>query len=43
VRVVSNITHCDPATLTFGMAVEVWFEPAEDLWVPLFRPAEQVA
>jgi uncharacterized protein len=43
VRVVSNITHCDPATLTFGMAVEVWFEPAEDLWVPLFRPAEQAA
>jgi uncharacterized OB-fold protein len=39
VRVVSNITHCDPAAVTFGMAVEVWFEQAEDLWVPLFRPA----
>lgn len=39
VRLVANITHCDPAEVTFGMAVEVWFEPAEDLWIPQFRPA----
>lgn len=39
VRLVANITHCDPATVTVGMAVEAWFEEAEDLWVPLFRPA----
>lgn len=39
VRLVGNITHCDPAEVTFGMPVEVWFEPAEDLWIPLFRPA----
>lgn len=38
VRLVGNITHCDPAGVTFGMPVEVWFEPAEDLWIPLFRP-----
>lgn len=43
VRLVSNITHCDPADVTFGMAVEVYFEPAEDLWVPLFRPVEKAA
>lgn len=43
VRLVSNITHCDPAEVTFGMAVEVWFEPVEDLWVPLFRPVECAA
>ncbi|MET4132906.1 putative OB-fold protein [Porphyrobacter sp. MBR-155] len=38
VRLVGNITHCDPAEVTFGMPVDVWFEPAEDLWIPLFRP-----
>ena len=38
VRLVANITNCDLAEVTVGMAVEVWFEPAEDLWVPLFRP-----
>lgn len=43
VRVVANITHCDPGEVQFGMPVEVWFEPHEDLWVPLFRPAEVAA
>lgn len=43
VRLVANITHCDPAEVTFGMAVEVWFEPAEDLWIPLFSPAGAAA
>jgi uncharacterized protein len=38
VRVVSNITHCDPDQVCFDMAVEVWFEQHEDLWVPLFCP-----
>jgi uncharacterized OB-fold protein len=37
-RVVTNITHCAADEVRFGMAVEVWFEPAEDLWIPLFRP-----
>lgn len=39
VRLVTNIVGCAPQEVTFGMAVEVMFEPAEDLWVPLFRPA----
>lgn len=43
VRLVGNITHCDPDRVTFGMAVEVWFEPAEDLWIPLFRPLGSAA
>jgi len=43
VRVVSNITHCDPDQVRFDMPVEVWFESHEDLWVPLFRPAERAA
>jgi uncharacterized protein len=43
VRIVANITHCDPEAVTFGMQVEVWFEPHEDLWVPFFRPVEPAA
>lgn len=39
VRLVTNIIGCAPAEVTFGMEVEVVFEPADDLWVPLFRPA----
>ena len=38
VRLVTEIVGCAPADVTFGMTVEVLFEPAEDLWVPLFRP-----
>jgi uncharacterized OB-fold protein len=38
VRVVANITHCDPDDVSMDMPVEVWFKPAEDLWIPLFRP-----
>jgi uncharacterized protein len=43
VRLVANITHCDPEAVTFDMPVKVWFEPQEDLWVPLFRPVEAAA
>ena len=38
VRLVTNIVGCAPEKVSFGMEVEVVFEPAEDLWVPLFRP-----
>lgn len=41
VRLVTEIVGCAPEDVTFGMAVEVLFEPVEDLWVPLFRPAPQ--
>lgn len=40
VRVVTNITDCDPCEVYFNMPVEVWFERQEDLWVPLFRPVK---
>jgi uncharacterized OB-fold protein len=40
VRIVANITHCDPDAVEMEMPVEVWFEPAEDLWIPLFRPVQ---
>lgn len=38
VRIASNIIDCAPEEIGFDMAVEVLFEPAEDLWIPLFRP-----
>jgi uncharacterized protein len=41
VRLVTEIVGCAPEDVTFGMGVEVLFEPVEDLWVPLFRPVAQ--
>lgn len=38
VRIASNIVDCAVEDVAFGMAVEVVFERAEDLWIPLFRP-----
>lgn len=40
VRIPCNIVDCPPAEVAFDMAVEVVFEQAEDLWVPLFRPVQ---
>lgn len=37
--VLSNIL-CPPDAVCSGMAVEVAFEQQEDVWLPLFRPAE---
>lgn len=37
-RVVSNIYGCDPDDVYIGMRVEVFFEPFEEVWLPLFRP-----
>lgn len=41
VRIPCNIVDCVADNVTFGMLVEVLFEPHEDLWIPLFRPALQ--
>lgn len=38
VRIPCNIVGCAPEAVDFDMEVEVVFEPAEDLWIPLFRP-----
>ncbi|WP_312871376.1 thiolase C-terminal domain-containing protein [Amycolatopsis acididurans] len=44
VRLTTNAVECDPGDLELGMRMEVVFEQAEDVWVPLFRPvAEQGA
>jgi acetyl-CoA acetyltransferase len=38
VRLTTNIIECDPDQLQLGQPVEVVFEQAEDVWLPLFRP-----
>lgn len=37
-RVTSKICECDPADVSIGMPVAVFFEQREDVWIPLFRP-----
>ena len=39
VRLTTNLVDCPFEDLRVGMAVEVTFEQAEDVWLPLFRPA----
>lgn len=38
VRLACNIVDCDPKDVRFGMPVEVVFEAAGELSIPLFRP-----
>ncbi len=37
-RFTTNIVHCDPESVTIGMAVRVLFERHEDIFVPVFEP-----
>jgi len=39
VRLTTNLVDCAADDVHVGMAVEVTFEQAEDVWLPLFRPA----
>jgi len=39
VRLTTNVVDCGADDVHIGMAVEVAFEQAEDVWLPLFRPA----
>jgi uncharacterized OB-fold protein len=39
-RVTTNIHDCDPQDVHIGMPVEVTFLEVEDVWLPMFRPAE---
>jgi acetyl-CoA acetyltransferase/uncharacterized OB-fold protein len=42
VRLTTNAVECDPDELVLGMRMEVVFERAGEVWLPLFRPvAEQ--
>ncbi|HET9629175.1 MAG TPA: OB-fold domain-containing protein [Novosphingobium sp.] len=40
VRLPTNIVGIEPERVAIGLPVEVTFEQAEDLFIPLFRPAE---
>jgi uncharacterized OB-fold protein len=39
VRLTTNLVGVEPGEVTTGMALEVVFEPNDDVWLPLFRPA----
>jgi acetyl-CoA acetyltransferase/uncharacterized OB-fold protein len=41
VRLTTNAVECDAEQLTLGTRMEVVFEQAEDVWLPLFRPAAE--
>jgi acetyl-CoA acetyltransferase/uncharacterized OB-fold protein len=41
VKLVTNPVDCAPEDLYLGMRMEVTFEQAEDVWLPLFRPCAQ--
>ena len=38
--VTSNVTDCPVTAVRRGMPVAVWFEPQEDVFLPMFKPAE---
>jgi uncharacterized OB-fold protein len=38
-RLTTNIVECAPSEVFIGMAVEVVFERADDVYLPLFRPS----
>jgi uncharacterized OB-fold protein len=40
VRLTTNLVNCDPEHVRIGMRVRVVFEHREDVWIPLFEPAE---
>jgi len=39
-RLTTNVVGCEPDDVHIGMPVEVTFEHHDDVWIPLFRPAE---
>ncbi len=40
VRLTTNIVGCPPEAVSIGMPVKVRFEKWDDVWLPLFAPAE---
>jgi uncharacterized OB-fold protein len=42
-RFTTNIVGCDPEAVRIGMPVQVDFESAGEVWVPVFRPAGRAA
>ena len=43
IRITSNLEDVDYDDLEVGMAVEAFFEQAEDVWLPKFRPTGETA
>jgi uncharacterized OB-fold protein len=39
-RLMTNVVGCPAEAVRIGMPVRVVFEPYEDVWIPLFEPAE---
>jgi acetyl-CoA acetyltransferase/uncharacterized OB-fold protein len=39
VRLTTNLVECEADQLELGQRMQVVFEPVEDVWLPLFRPA----
>lgn len=39
-RLLSNVVGCEPDRVAIGMPLQVRFEAHEDVWLPLFEPAE---
>jgi len=39
-RLMTNLVNLAPESVAIGLAVQVVFEPHEDVWVPLFEPAD---
>jgi uncharacterized protein len=43
VRLMTNIVNCAPDDVFIGMPVQVVFVEYDDVWLPLFEPATEVA
>ncbi|MEV5832669.1 OB-fold domain-containing protein [Nocardia sp. NPDC052112] len=41
VRLTTNAVACEPEQLTLGMRMQVEFEQLGEVWLPLFRPADE--
>ena len=39
-RITSNLVDCEPEQIRIGMPLRVRFEQVEDVWLPLFAPAQ---
>ena len=39
-RLTTNVVNCPAESVRIGMPVRVVFEPYDDVWIPLFEPAD---
>jgi hypothetical protein len=40
-RLMTNVVNCAPESVRIGMPVKVLFDHRDDVWIPLFEPAER--